>query len=274
MAEPRTSISPTAHYTGAVWSRNGLSHPALSTATGRLMYESARPPLAVSKALGGASLEDLLLARHRLIDSLLEQAIERGEVSQVIEIAAGLSARGWRFAQRHGDRLTYIETDLPEMAARKRRALEETGSLGPEHRVVVLDALKGQGEQSLAALAAQLDPDRGVAIITEGLLSYLDRGSVLDLWRRAAQTLSAFPHGLMLSDIHLAGDNSGLATAIGVKLLSAFVRGRVEIHFDDPAGATAALEAAGFGEVSLHRGSEASESRSADSVHVIEAKTA
>ena len=102
MAEPRTSISPTAHYTAAVWAHNGLSHPALATPTGRLMYWSAQPAMAVTQAFGGARLEDFLLARHLLIDSLLEGAIERGEISQVIEIAAGMSPRGWRFAERYG----------------------------------------------------------------------------------------------------------------------------------------------------------------------------
>ena len=122
MGEPRTSISPTAYYTGAVWTRHGLSHPTLSTARGRLMYRSAQPAMAIAEALGATRLEDLLLTRHLLIDNLLDEAIERGEVSQVIEVAAGLSPRGWRFAERYGERLTYIETDLPGMAARKRVA--------------------------------------------------------------------------------------------------------------------------------------------------------
>ena len=273
MAKQRSPISPTAHYTGAVWARNGLSHPALTTATGSLMYESLRLPMAITRALGGTKLEEFLLARHRLIDRHLEQAIERGEVSQVIEIAAGLSARGWRFARKHGERITYVETDLPEMAERKQQALSEAGSIGPHHRVVTLDALSEESEHSLGAVAAGLDGERGLAIISEGLLSYLDRSSVLDLWSRAASILAGFPHGLMLSDLHLSGENSGAATTIGVKLLSAFVRGRVEFHFRDPAEAIAALEAAGFSEVVLRSGSGASEARGARSIHVIEAFT-
>jgi len=51
----------------------------------------------------------------------------------VIEVAAGLSPRGWRFRRRYGDRLTYVEADLPAMAARKRGALERMGSLGDRH---------------------------------------------------------------------------------------------------------------------------------------------
>ncbi len=30
------AISPTAHYTGYVWARNGLSHPELETLEGRV----------------------------------------------------------------------------------------------------------------------------------------------------------------------------------------------------------------------------------------------
>ncbi len=272
-SEARSPISPTAHYTGAVWTRNGLSHPALSTSTGRLMFESLRLPLAASKALGGTGLEDHLLARHLLIDNILEAAIERGEVSQVIEIAAGLSPRGWRFTERFGDRITYLETDLPDMVERKRDALERAGSLGPEHRVLELDALSESGDHSLAAVAASLDPTRGVAVIAEGLLVYLDRSAVLGLWRRAAEALSPFPHGLMLSDLHLADENEGPMTTVGYRLLSLFVRGRVQMHFDDEAETIATLEAAGFTGAVLHRGSEVSDARGVDNIRVLEAHT-
>jgi len=269
MGESRASISPTAYYTGAVWARHGLSHPALSSVRGRLMYRSAQPAMAIAEALGGTRLEDFLLTRHLLIDRLLVEAVERGEVSQVIEVAAGLSPRGWRFVERYGDGLTYIETDLPGMAARKRAALERVGSLGPGHRVQELDALRGDGEESLPSLIAELDPSGGLAIVSEGLLSYLDRESVLDLWRRAAESLRRFPHGLMLSDLHLGGESNGLITAIGVRALSAFVRGRVEIHFEDEEVAIAALADAGFDGAILHSGSEIADG--AGGVRVIEA---
>jgi O-methyltransferase involved in polyketide biosynthesis len=273
MTETSSPITPTAHYTAAVWARNGLSHPALSTTAGRLMFESTRPTMALFKALGGNRLEDHLLARHRLIDRLLEAAIERGEVAQVIEIAAGLSPRGWRFTRRHGDSLTYIETDLPEMAERKRRALIETGSLGPRHRVIPLDALTDDGRLSLDAVAAGLDRTEGLAIITEGLLTYLNRDSTLGLWRRAARALSSFPDGLMLSDLHLASENTGALVSLGSTLLSLFVRGHVEMQFEDEDDALGALEGSGFPNTVLHRGSEASDVPGTESVRVIEART-
>jgi hypothetical protein len=175
------SISPTAHYTGYVWARNGLSHPELETVEGRLMYESLRVPMAAAEVLGRGTLERYLLARHRAIDLLLERAIERDGVTQVIEAAAGLSPRGWRFTERHPE-LVYIEGDLPGMVERKREALERMGSLSDRHRVVELDVLRPRGKGSLSGVARGLDKQAGLAIITEGLLSYLPRDAVDGAW--------------------------------------------------------------------------------------------
>jgi O-methyltransferase involved in polyketide biosynthesis len=239
------NISPTAHYTGEVWRRNGLSHPWLGTVEGRVMYDALHPVMAASAAAGGPSLETYLLARHRAIDALLQAAIARHGVSQVIEVAAGLSPRGWRFANRYGDRLVYVEGDLPEMAARKRHALARIGSLSAEHRVVELDALRPGGPQSLEAAAAQLDRSRGLAIITEGLLGYLETAAVVDLWTRFAQTLDAFPSGRYISDLHLGSAITPAVRAFRV-LLAAFVRGGVYLHFHDAAEAEDQLWACGF----------------------------
>jgi O-methyltransferase involved in polyketide biosynthesis len=249
------SISPTAHYTGYVWARNGLSHPELETREGRLLFESLHPAMLASRALGGPSLEPYLLARHRAIDGLLERAIAEHGVTQVLEVACGLSPRGWRFTERYGERLTYVEADLPAMAERKRRALERMGSLSERHRVVALDALKDDGPGSLAELAAELEPDQGLAIITEGLLGYLPPEAVAGLWRRFATTLHGFPTGRYISDLHLGSTQNAIVRAFRL-VLSAFVRGRVYLHFDDRADAEASLAGAGFDHASVMPASE------------------
>ena len=151
--------------------------------------------MTVSGLLGGPTLESYLLARHRTIDALLERAIEEEGVTQVVEIACGLSPRGLRFKRRHGEQLTYIEADLPGMAARKEAALRRMGALSETHRVVVLDALKEQGPNSLRELAGTLKPDRGLVVITEGLLGYLEMGLVQGIWGRVAETLAGFRGG-------------------------------------------------------------------------------
>jgi O-methyltransferase involved in polyketide biosynthesis len=243
MSGPET-ISPTAHYTGYVWARNGLSHPGLETVEGRVLFESLRPVMTANALLGRGTLESYLLARHRAIDSLLQRAIERGGVRQVIEVAAGLSPRGWRFVQRHPE-LIYVDADLPGMTARKRRALASIESDPERHLVRELDVLRPDGPGSLAAVAGELDEREGLAIITEGLLPYLPSDQVRAMWRRFATTLSRCSSGVYISDLHV-GDAEGVPEQAFRVLLSLFVRGRVTVHFDSTDEVLAASAAAGF----------------------------
>src|SRR3954451_19817101 len=247
------SIGPTAFYTGEVWARHGMSHPELSRVEGRVMHAFTAPTFMVSRMLGGPTLDGMLLGRHRVIDAMHEQKIADGRFGQVLEVAAGMSPRGWRFTERHPD-LPYVEADLPDMAARKREALERIGR-PPAHRVVDIDALADGGPLSLDAVADGLDPDRGLAIITEGLLSYLPRDAVLALWSGFARTIARFG-GVYLADLHLETDASPLVARPFVGVLSAFVRSPVSVHFADEDEARAALLDAGFTGVSLDRASE------------------
>jgi O-methyltransferase involved in polyketide biosynthesis len=246
------AVSPTAHYTGETWVRNDLSHPELATWQGRLFFDALRPTMALSRVLGGPTLEGLLVARHRIIDAELEQAIEAGSIGQVIEPACGMSPRGWRFANRWGDRLTYVEADLPAMARRKRDALARIGSRTDHHRVADLDVLHDSGPLSFAGLAATLDPDVGTAVITEGLLTYLNDADVLAVWRRLATALQGFPRGLYLSDLRLAGTSRDPVEEVFNRGLSGFVRGRVYPHFRDDEDAAEHLVEAGFDEARVH----------------------
>ena len=272
----RDRIGPTAHYTGYVWARNGLSHPELATTEGRILFDSLQPTMLASRALGGPTLEQYLLARHRAIDALLDRAIERHGVSQVIEVAAGLSPRGWRLARRYGERLTYVEADLPAMAERKRAALERIGSLGERHRVREVDALReDDGPGSLAAVIAELDPGEGLAIITEGLLGYLPPDAVAGVWRRFARALTGFSAGRYISDVHLGGAATPQVRIFRV-LLAAFVRGRVYLHFGDAADAETALRAAGFESAEVRRAADVVEGgrdSGARLAHILEAST-
>lgn len=253
--ESSAAISPTAHYTGETWVRNGLSHPELATWQGRLFHGTLALPNAASRVLGGPSLDGMLLARHRIIDALLEEAIEGG-VSQVIEIACGMSPRGWRFSERYGTDLTYIEADLPAMAQRKREALARMGSLGDHHRVAELDALRKGGPGSLEELVGSMDSAKGLVVITEGLLTYLDDPVVQALWARLAAALQPFAKGVYLSDFRIARPERGVSERAFELLLGAFVRGKIHPYRGDEASAEAALLAAGFKRASLHRGDE------------------
>ena len=247
------TISPTAHYTGYVWSRNGLSHPALATTEGRVLFDSLHPLMLASARLGRPSLESYLLARHLAIDALLERAIERDGVTQVLE----------------------VEADLPAMAQRKRAALRRIGSLDEHHQVHELDALKDSGPASVAALAAALDHEAGLVIITEGLLGYVSSPEMHGIWRRFAAALSAFRVGRYISDLHLARAQTPEVRAFRV-VLSAFVRGRVYLHFTDAQEAEAALREDGFATASVRPANAITgdpKHRGAQMAHILEAST-
>jgi O-methyltransferase involved in polyketide biosynthesis len=241
------AIGPTAHFTGHVWARNGLSHPELDTTEGLALYELWRWGTLAGRPLGIPSLDGFLLARHVAIDSVLEREIAAGRVGQVLEVASGMSPRGWRFTERHPE-LVYVETDLPAMLSRKRAALERIGRPA-NHRTAELDVLAEAGTNTLAhVVATELDPGIGLAIVTEGLLSYLPRDAVLDLWQRFAETIASFPSCIYTADLHVDSDAPRIAARAFEAALSTFVRGRVSVHFDTQAEAEQTLRDAGFAE--------------------------
>jgi O-methyltransferase involved in polyketide biosynthesis len=218
-----------------------------------MLHRTFALPLAASRTLGGPTLDGLLLARHRIIDSILDDLI-RGGVSQVVEVACGMSPRGWRFSERFSEQLTYVEADLPAMAQRKRDALARMESLTDRHRVVGLDVLQEGGPDSLEALVETLDPAGGLVIITEGLLTYLEDDTVDALWARLASVLERFDKGVYLSDLRFAKRDRGLSERAFDVVLGAFVRGKVHPYRGDETTAEATLHSAGFEQVQLHRG--------------------
>lgn len=221
-------ISPTALFTGAMWRRFGLSPAALHPPAERCLAELLQFTAPIGRQAG---LEGALHARHLAIDVLLTRAIVRQEVTQVVELAAGRSARGWRFKQRFGGALTYVETDLPPMARRKQRLLSEAGLLSAGHRVQALDATATRGPLALETVLDGLDSSAGVALISEGLLNYLPWPAVADLWQRASRALAVFPAGRYFADVYLGEDNADPLARLFVAGLGLLVGGRVGLHF-------------------------------------------
>lgn len=247
-------ISPTAHYTAYVWARHGLGPEALATPYGALLHLALSPMnLAWERWSARPSLDQMLLARHRGIDWLLEREIRAGRVGQVLEIAAGLSPRGLRLTARY-PALRYVEADLPAMIAEKRRLLSAAGLSRPGLELVEVDALAETGPLAVDAVAARaLREDTGTALLTEGLLGYFDRAAVCGMWARFAAALARFPAGVYLSDLHLGGEVGGMrGTALFRWLLSAFVQGPTYVAFETEADARSALAGAGFGVACVH----------------------
>lgn len=251
MQRDSSRISPTAHYTAYVWFRHGLSDRALVTPLGRLLHGALLLPNAAARAVALPDLDVSLLARHRLIDALLDRAVAAGEVAQVLEVAAGLSPRGIRFTRRHPG-LRYVEADLPPMAAHKQQLLARHGLFGARHEVVALDALADDGPLSLAALADRLDAGRGTALVTEGLINYFDRATVEHMWGGFARVLARFPVGLYLSDDVFRADVGGSWAFRGFgAALAIFARG-FHVHHQSAEECRRALLDAGFGAAIVH----------------------
>ena len=124
-ATDTSRISISAHYTGYIWYKNGLSHPQFVTPMGRAAYWALKPMNVFMQAMVGASIDTFLLQRHFVLDHLVEQAIADG-YEQVVELAAGLSSRGYLIKQAHPS-IHYVEGDLPGMSARKAELLDKLG---------------------------------------------------------------------------------------------------------------------------------------------------
>ena len=272
-------VSPTAFATGYFWYRHGLSHAGLLVPEGKKLDRRFGYLIRAVKLFSGMSIEALMLARHKGIDALLARHIDSGKVSQVIELAAGMSPRGWRFTQRYGKRIVYVETDLPHMAQLKHDMLEKAGLTSPRHRVVTVNALLDRGPGSLHEVAQTLDPKAGVAIITEGLMSYLDPRTAKGVWRRIVRTLGRFPFGVYLSDSYVRSDRYGLGGALFRGVIQRFVRGRMHVHFETPDQAARQLKTAGFASITLHEPKAIPETRElgairgGDRVRILEALT-
>jgi len=249
-----SGISFTAFYTGEVWQRHGLSVPFLSAPQGRLLYTAGRPVEWLGKWLIGANNEILLLQRHHIIDHVVRRAIREEGVSQVVEIACGLSPRGTRFCAEFPD-LVYVEADLPGMAGRKRHLLQKAGELSARHRVLDIDILAQGLPHSLEnVFARELDPARKTLVITEGLINYFDYATIHGFWTRLADVLRAFPAGRYVSDLY---PNFQWHRFIRVadrlkKALAVATRSQVTLHFSSEAEIHSGFRDAGFVQTTVH----------------------
>jgi O-methyltransferase involved in polyketide biosynthesis len=243
---PRPSrVSPTAFATGMVWERAGLSPPGWVPEDGRTVDRLFQAMTRSVARTTGFSFNSWLLARHRAIDAVLEQAIADGHVHTVIELAAGFSGRGLRLCQRYPE-LRYLETDLPHMVRLKRAHATGRTTLPAGLGAQVIDVSRSSGDGSLAELLARLPADQGVAVVTEGLMNYLPGKLADGLWRQIANGLQRFAQGgLYVADCYLPAQAHPAMAVLGLALMG-FTRGRLHSHLWHRRQATARLQRAGF----------------------------
>ena len=249
-----SGISFTALYTGAVWHRHGLSDDLLATDTGRWLYRLMTPFETASQALTGGNLRTFLLQRHLILDALIERALDEHGITQVLEIACGLSPRGLRLRQRH-PQLHMVEADLPEMAARKAARLAAAGHLDANHQVVPIDILAEAGDRALeTVIASVFDNRQPVVVITEGLTSYFSLAAMSDFWRRLQGALSQRPGSIYLTETYYRPSGPLLKMALATLggALGTLTRSQVSFHFRDDAEAGDHFRRCGFDAVAFH----------------------
>mgnify|MGYP003600105724 FL=1 len=165
-------ISFTAHYTGYIWYSMGISHPVFATSKGKMLAKLVHPLESWAEKFVGGSMRTTLKQRHSMIDQHLIQLIEQHPDLQVLEIASGLSPRGWNFRQKFPN-LDYRELDLPDMARVKTHALQKIDCNSPE--VLSVDLFTANFEQAFQVF----DPTRPLVVISEGLINYFNKNMLL-----------------------------------------------------------------------------------------------
>lgn len=241
-------ISFTAHYTGYIWYQMGISHPALATAKGKTLAALVHPIESWAEKYVGGSMRTTLKQRHTMLDHDLQELIQQYPDIQVLEIACGLSPRGWWFRQ-HYPNITYRELDLPDMAATKQAALQQIE--GEVDDVLSVDLFT----ETFASAFEVFDPKRPLVIISEGLINYFEKPLLQQLIK------SIVTYGQDLKELHYLTDlypeptQNKLATIIwnSSRLLKWMSRSAFSFHFKTPAEVESFFYEAGFKQVVIQQ---------------------
>ncbi len=244
-------IGPTAHYTAYVWRAAGFERAELfSTWQGAALYWGffAAGEWATRLSPSTPSMRVYLEYRHRLIDAVVAE--HRPDV--VVELGAGLTRRAVAWAL--DEHVRGLEYDLPEMAARKRKALasapaEVRSALAGQHQVEAANVVEPAFAKTL--LDALRDAQRPV-VVAEGLLSYLAPSEREQLYMSVAGALG--PGGLFVCDLHTqAGQVSvGIAASILRTAIRTLTRRRNALDpYADESDVRGVMEDAGLSCVSF-----------------------
>ncbi|MEQ1312439.1 class I SAM-dependent methyltransferase [Acinetobacter sp. XH1639] len=239
-------ISFTAHYTGYIWYQMGISHPALATTKGKTLAALVHPIESWAEKYVGGSMRTTLKQRHTMLDTHLEQLIQQYPNLQVLEIACGLSPRGWWFRQHHPD-ICYRELDLPDMAATKQAALQQIEPHVDD--VLSVDLFT----EAFANVFKVFDPKRPLVIISEGLINYFEKPLLQQLIQAIAIYGRDFKELHYLTDLYPEPTQNKLATIIwnSSRLLKLMSRSAFSFHFKTPAEVEIFFHEAGFKQVEV-----------------------
>ncbi|WP_180190043.1 class I SAM-dependent methyltransferase [Acinetobacter sp. YH01009] len=239
-------ISFTAHYTGYIWYSMGISHPVFATRKGKFLARLVHPLESWAEKNVGGSMRSTLKQRHAMIDQHLDQLIAQHPQLQVLEIACGLSPRGWNFRTKHPE-INYRELDLPDMAKIKTQALKQIDPHAPE--VLTGDIFT----QDFERIFQSFNPERPLVVISEGLINYFDQTLLNKLLQGITEYGASFQELHYLTDIYPEPVKNRLARFIWAssKLLKVMSRSAFTFHFQSPAELQQFFSHTGFEEVDV-----------------------
>ena len=162
-----------------------------------------------------------MLQRHLIIDHLLEKYLSERGVKQVIELACGLSPRGFRLMNNNKNS----------------------------------DILSESGDLSLENIAKKyLRPGIPTAIITDGLINYFDMETLTNIWKRISHILTSFNGGVYLSDnlSHKTDHLYYFMVKIWTKMVGLAASGKFHMHFYPDSESEETFRDIGFREINIH----------------------
>ena len=215
-------LSITAKYTAHCWKFGKFEcAELLDTEEAKLVFDVTNAVLDLTSGKAAPSLPHSLVQRHTIIDRLLTDWLhEHGESGQVVELAAGLSARGVRFISN--PEVMYTEVDVPSVLGRKRELLARTPA--GQDAALRPNLSFTSGDITHLDLEPLVDPERPVFLIAEGLFMYLRADAQRTLWRRLA-SLCAQPGSALAFDLVPAceepeASRAGRVLDLGLRLLT------------------------------------------------------
>jgi O-methyltransferase involved in polyketide biosynthesis len=114
----------------------------------------------------------MLESRYKSLSALLKREMKEKGITQVLELACGIQPRG--LLESSDPAVTYIETDLPEMAKEKIALVNELEPTALERQNYSILPLNILDKEQLDQVAAKFGQGK-IAIINEGLLPYLSK---------------------------------------------------------------------------------------------------
>lgn len=138
-------------------------------------------------------------ARHKLLNRLIGQT----GISQVLEIAAGLSTRGLEMTADGS--VNYVELDLPKLAADKQKIIAdlEVRGLVPKRDNLHVEAGNAVELGDLEKAARHFDGTQPIVVVNEGLLRYLNFDDKTKYAANITALLKKFGGVWITSDISL-----------------------------------------------------------------------